>query len=196
MEPQAISETARAVTDYGVMAVISAVFIVILCAAAVSVLKWFKTLNTRMIDQWQEFANENRRQTQLLIEATEGMRAETQLRIRNISGFAFDLSIEQVCRLLKNVREQNHIADHEATDQKVRRLLSNIHDDRNSRFDTFTYRGRKLSHYTSPDWIEQVAQAVEAELYHPDGQNNLRAYNNIKAAYDKIKIDFYNHLNA
>lgn len=132
----------------------------------------------------------------MLQDISEGLRTETQLRIRNLSGFAFDLSVEQVCRLIKRVREENHIADKKATALKIRKSLQVIHNDRNSRFDPFTYHGRPLSDFCNSDWIEDVAKVVENEIYHEDGANNARAYTNVKLAYDNIKTDFYYRLNS
>lgn len=97
--------------------------------------------------------------------------------------------------MIKKIREENHIIDHEATGKKIRNLLRNLHEDRNSRFDCYTYRGKKLSSYTSADWVEKVAKVVEDEIYNASGQNNSRAYTNVSAAYDDIKIDFYHRLN-
>lgn len=93
------------------------------------------------------------------------------------------------------MRKENHIADHEATAVKIRKALQVIHDDRNSRFDTFTYRGKVISEYCNPEWTEDVAKIVESEIYHEDGENNARAYTNVKLAYDNIKTDFYQRLN-
>ena len=138
---------------------------------------------------------ETRKQNELLTDIAEGLRPETQLRIRNLTGFAFDLSVEQVCRLIKKVREENHIADRESTSKKIRKSLTVLHDDRNSRFDTFTYRGERLSAYCNIGWVEQVAKVVENEIYHEDGANNKRAFTNVKLAYDDIKTDFYKRLN-
>ena len=104
--------------------------------------------------------------------------------------------MEQVCRLIKKIRKENHIANYEATSVKIRKSLKVIHSDRNSRFDTFTYAGEKLSSFCRDEWIEQVAKVVEGEIYHEDGENNGRAYTNVKLAYDDIKTDFYKHLNS
>ena len=138
---------------------------------------------------------ETRKQNDMLQDISEGLRPETQLRIRNLTGFAFDLTVEQVCRLIKRVREENHIADHEATAEKIRKSLQVIHNDRNARFDTFTFRGKPISEFCSPNWVEDVAIVVESEIYHEDGANNRRAYTNVKLAYDNIKTDFYQRLN-
>ena len=164
----------------------------------IAVFKWFKSIITQIMednkDNLREVLNETRRQNELLTDLAEGLRPETQLRIRNLTGFAFDLSVEQVCRLIKKVRDENHIADRDKTEEKIKKSLKVIHEDRNSRFDSFTYRGKCLSAFCNEEWIEQVAKVVIDEVYHADGQNNSRAYTNIKLAYDNIKTDFYNRL--
>ena len=197
-EPQHVTEVAKGISDFGMMAVTAAFFLVLSAAMMVAIFKWFKSIITQMMQDnkksLQELAKTTNAQNDMLQDISEGLRTETQLRIRNLTGFAFDLSIEQVCRLVKRVREENHIIDREATAIKVRKSLQVIHNDRNSRFDPFTYRGRPLSEYCSEEWIEEVAKVVESELYNEDGANNARAYTNVKLAYDNIKTDFYQHL--
>ena len=104
------------------------------------------------------------------------------------------MAVEKVCRLIKKIREENHIVDKEATKTKIHTLLHNLYEDRNSRFDNFRYRGKRLSEYCNPDWIEWVAQVIESELYNEAGANNGRAYTNVKAVYDNIKLDFYHRI--
>lgn len=190
---------AKGISDYGMMAVTAGFFLVLSMAMMVVLFKWFKSIINQMLQEnrenMQDLLKETRTQNDMLNDISEGLRTETQLRIRNLSGFAFDLSVEQVCRLIKKVRTENHIADHEATAAKIRKSLRVIHDDRKSRFDPFTYRGKHLSDYCNADWVEQVAQVIECELYNEDGENNSRAYTNVKLAYDNIKTDFYQRLN-
>ena len=141
-----------------------------------------------------ELLNETRNQNSMLLDISEGLRPETQLRIKNTSGIYFDYAVEKVCRMVKKVREENHIADREATQRKIRTLLINLHDDRNSRFDYYTYRGKRLASYTSPEWVDWVAEVVENEVY-AETPNNGRCYTNIQAVYDRIKLDFYHKMN-
>lgn len=166
----------------------------------VAIFKWFKTIIEQMMqdnkESLQELAKTTNAQNDMLQDISEGLRTETLLRIRNLTGFAFDLSIEQVCRLIKRVRQENHIIDHEATAAKIRKSLMVIHNDRNSRFDPFTYRGKPISDYCAIEWVEDVAKVVEGEIYNADGANNARAYTNVKLAYDNIKTDFYQRLNS
>lgn len=89
-----------------------------------------------------DLLDETKRQNEQLTDISEGLRPETQLRIKNTSGIYFDFAVEKVCRIIKKVREENHIIDREATKAKIRTLLINLHEDRNSRFDYYTYRER------------------------------------------------------
>lgn len=193
-----VVDVAKGISDFGMMAIASAFFIVIAAALMWSCFAWFKSLINGMIEaqnsSMADLLEETRAQNAALTDIAEGLRPETQLRIRNLTGFAFDLAVERVCRLIKRVREENHIIDHESTSIKIRKSLKVIHDDRNSKFDTFTYKGRNLSFYCSEDWIEQVAKVVEAEIYHVDGANNSRAFSNVSLAYDNIKTEFYGKL--
>lgn len=196
---EAATSVAKGINDLGMMAMTAGFFLILSAGLMVACFKWFKTLINDIIkdqkDTMVELLEETRTQNAMLGTLTEGLKPETQLRIKNTSGVYFDLAKEQVCRMIKKIREENHIIDHEATGKKIRNLLRNLHEDRNSRFDCYTYRGKKLSSYTSADWVEKVAKVVEDEIYNASGQNNSRAYTNVSAAYDDIKIDFYHRLN-
>ena len=186
---------AKGISDFGMMAIAAAFFVVLAAALMISCFQWFKHLLNGMVESnnknMADLLAETRAQNAALTDIAEGLRPETKLRIRNLTGFAFDLAIEKVLRLIKRVRTENHIVDHEATSLKIRKSLRVIHDDRNSKFDTFTYKGKPLSSYCDEEWIEQVAKVVESEIYHVDGENNSRAFSNVSLAYDNIKTEFY-----
>lgn len=196
---QQVGEVARGISDFGMMAVTAAFFLILSAAMMIAIFRWFKSIIERMMEDnrksLQELARTTNAQNDMLQDISDGLRTETMLRLRNLMGFAFDLSVEQVCRLIKRTREENHISDHGATASKIRKSLQVIHNDRNSRFDPFTYRGKPISGYCNPAWVEEVAAVVEDEIYHEDGANNARAYTNVKLAYDNIKTDFYKRLN-
>lgn len=196
----AVVTTAKTISDYGALITIGAIFIILSLMMWVAIFRWFKTIINRIIDNnnkdMHEILNETKRQNDMLNDISEGLRNETQLRLKNLTSIAFDLSIEQVCKLIIKIREENHIANKEVTKQKIRKQLRIIHEDRNSRFDAFTYRNVRISSFCSEDWIEQVAVVVENEIYNDNGVNNQRAYTNVKMAYDDIKLDFYHKMNG
>lgn len=192
-------QMAKGISDYGIMIIICAVFLILASGLMIACFRWFKTVIENILNNYseqlktlQETAAKN---GETMIDIAEGLIPETQLRIKTISSAFFDVSIEKVCRLIKRIREENHIANEEATKTKIRTLLNNMYEDRNSRFDCFRYRGKKLSEYCNPEWVEWVAKVVEGEIYNEAGVNNGRAYTNIKAVYDNIKLDFYHNLN-
>lgn len=195
-----LPEVAKGISDLGLMAVTAAFFLLLSAAMMIAIFRWFKNIINDMIQEqkngMKDLTEETRKQNDMLQDISEGLRTETQLRIRNLTGFAFDLTVEQVCRLIKRVRKENHIIDHEATAEKIRKSLKVIHEDRNSRFDPFTYHGKPLSDFCAPEWVEDVAKVVESEIYNEDGENNARAYTNVKLAYDNIKTDFYQRING
>lgn len=191
-------QVAKGISDYGMMAVTAGFFIILSMVMMITIFRWLKNVVDNVLEQqklMRDILDRLEDNNSAMSDIAEGLRTETQLRIRNLSGFAFDLSVEQVCRLIKKVRTENHIIDHEKTAAKIRKSLQVIHDDRKSRFDTFTYHGKPLSSYCNAEWIEQVANVVESEIYNEDGENNSRAYTNVKLAYDNIKTDFYHRLN-
>lgn len=193
-----VTEVAKGISDYGVLVIIGAVYLILSASMMVAIFKWFKVIITQIMadnrEGMQGVLSETRKQNELLNDLAEGLRSETQLRIKTVSGVFFENSMEKVCRLIKQVREENHIADHEATAEKIRKSLTVLHEDRNSKFDLFTYRGVRVSSFCDVKWVEQVAEVVESEIYHEDGANNGRAYTNVKLAYEKIRTEFYHNL--
>lgn len=193
-------ETGRHISEFGMLAVTAGFFLVLTAIMWVFMFKWFiKIINGTFDSQkstLSELLEETKAQNEQLTIISEGLMQETLLRMKTVTSIAFDYSIEKVCRLIKKVREENHINDKEATAKKIRRMLQNIHDDRNSKFDAFFFRGRKLSAYTSQKWVEKVAGVVESELYNPNGLNNGRAYTNVEAIYNSIKIEMYQNMTS
>lgn len=197
-EIEQVTQVAKGISEFGILVMIAAFFLLLSAGVMIWNMRSYKSIIEQIMSDFsdklnliQETANKN---AQTMIDIAEGLIPETQLRIKNISGVFFDLSVERVCRIIKRVRQENHIVDKEATRTKIRTLLTNLFEDRNSKLDTFTYRGKKLSEYSNLDWIEWVAQVVENEIYNEAGENNGRSYSNVCMVYEKIKLDFYHRL--
>lgn len=194
-----VTTIAKGISDWGMMAITAAFFLVLSAGLMIACFKWFKSIINGIINStdktMNDLLNETRVRNEMLADISEGLRPETQLRIKNTSSTYFDLSVEKVCRLIKNIREENHIVDRKATVDKIHNLVRNLHEDRNSRFDCYSYRGKKLSDYTNPDWVEWVSKVIENEIYNENGVNNGRAYTNVQAVYENIKLDFYHRIN-
>jgi len=193
-----VTTIAKGISDWGMMAVTAAFFLVLSAGLMLTCFRWFKKSLNDLLTFTSELRNLNEqleRNNRAMENIAEGLLPETQLRIKNTSSTYFDLSVEKVCRLIKKIREENHIVDRKATVEKIHTLVRNLHEDRNSRFDCYTYRGKKLSSYTNSDWVEWVAKVIEDEIYNENGTNNGRAYTNVQAVYENIKLDFYHRIN-
>lgn len=188
---------ARGISDFGMMAITAGFFLVLTGLLWIACFKWFKKIIDDMIkgnaQMIKDLLTETRKQNDMLNDISEGLRQETLLRIKNMSGAHFDLAAEKVFRLIGRVKDENHIDDHEKTKKKINTMLFNLHEDRKSKFDSFTFRGKRVSEYVNPDWINWVSDIVESEVYDPE-QNNARSHTNVKAIYEKIKVDFYNRV--
>ncbi len=200
MDAEQITGVARGIGDLGMMAMAAGVFLLLAAGLMIACFKWFKALIDSLVTRndtlLDELLAETRTQNEMLADLSEGLRPETLARVKVVASALFEHSKSQVCRMINTVRQENHIADRDATATKIRTLLHNLHEDRNSRFDNFSYRGHRLSYYTTTEWVEKIAQVFESELYNEAGENNGRAHTNVAMAYDDIKLDFYHRLNS
>ena len=195
---QSVDTIAKGIGDVGMMAVTAAFFLILTGLLWVACFKWFKSIidnllkgHTKMVE---DLLTETRKQNDMLIDISDSLRPESLLEIKTISNAFFDLAVHKILRLIKRVKKENHIDHKDKTLNKIKKSIANLHADRKSKFDCFTYRGKKLSEYVNPEWADMVTEVVEKEVYDED-PNEERSYTNVKNAYDEIKVDFYNRLN-
>ena len=182
----------KGISEFGMMAITAGFFLVLSAVMMVTFFKWFMKVINDILDSLGKSMNEllekTKEQNKTLETLSEGLMPENQLRIKTISNMAFDLAIEKVCRIIKKVREENNIADKERTEKKVRRLVSNVHNDIATKFDNFRYRGKYLSSYMDEKWIDGIVSVIQGELYNEAGPNNKRAFTNVEAYYATVRI--------
>lgn len=192
-----IVSVAKGISDYGALAVLSASFILISVITQFSIFRWFKNIIDGLIKNTScaidELLKETKMQNEQLTDIAEGLRPRTMLEIKDITKTCFDLSVEKVCQIIKRVKEENNIHDVESTKAKIRLLLTNLHEDRNSRFDNHIFKGKPLTYYTSTEWIDWVEDVVIKEVY-SETMNEKRARTNVIAVYDRIKLDTYHKM--
>ena len=192
-----IVDVAKGISDYGALAVLSASFILISVITQFSIFRWFKNIIDGLIKNTScaidDLLKETKMQNEQLTDIAEGLRPRTMLEIKDITKTCFDLSVEKVCQMIKRVKEENNIHDEENTKKKIRLLLTNLHEDRNSRFDNHIFKGKPLTYYTSTEWIDWVEDVVIKEVY-SETMNEKRARTNVIAVYDRIKLDTYHKM--
>lgn len=189
-------DTAQSIGDLGMSIVTAGFFLILSMIMMIVMFRWFKKLIDGIVDgqskTMDKLLDETRIQNETLEDMREALSPENLSRTKVISSLMFDLSVYQVCDLIEMIREQNHIDDTETIHNKVITLVSNVHEDRNSKLDNFRYRGRKLSEYTNKEWQDRIVKLIETEIYSFD--NRKRMETNVREAYKKIKIEFYRNL--
>ena len=192
-------KTAQSISEFGLMVVICGFFIVLSAAMMVFMFRWtVNTINDVMQtnkDMLGKLDGQMQENNKIMQSIAEGLIPKTMLEIKNTSSMAFDLAKHRLLELIETVLTENHISDREATEDKIDKLVSNLHDDMNSKFDCYSFRGRKLSQYTNRQWIDWMINNVISEVYNKNGMNKDRTYTNVSATFDRIKLDFYHRIN-
>lgn len=193
-------KVAEGISNYGVTIVICALFLIITGAMWFFIFKWFKKLIesivTRQEDTINKLLSETKNQNNVLSDISEGLKPISQMQISSICNNFFDLDCEKLCRLVKTIRSENNIDDKEATQKKIKTRVGAIFKKRSIEYSNFTLRGKRLSDYMNEEWIEKFVSIIENEIYSPTGENNTRAYANIKTGIDEIKAEFTQKLNS
>lgn len=202
-------ELAKGISDYGFGTVAAGAFVVLAVGVFVIVFWWFKSTVTKMMDSQQrltdnmvktntkkmdELLEETRRQNVMLLSIRDGLLDETMLQIKNTSSMAFNYSAYEVLEVIKTVRKENNIDNRENTIHKIHKLVGNLYRDIKSKLDCYPYKGQHLSDFMVDGWIDKVSAVVESEVYHDKGENAAREHTNVFAAFDEIKIEFYNNI--
>lgn len=191
--------TAQSVGEYGIMVVICAFFVLIAAGMMVFMFKWtVNTINDVMKTNKEMLAKldlQMQENNKIMQSIAEGLRPETDLRVKTTSKNMFNLAKFELIEIIDTVRTENHISDRVGTEAKIAKLVSNLHEDKNNDFVNYTYRGRKLSSYTNPEWVKWMIQGVVNEIYNEKGFNKDRMYTNVTAIFDRIKLDFYHRMN-
>ena len=190
--------TAQSISEFGLMVVICGFFVVLSALMMIFMFKWMvntindvmKT-NKEMLSKLDAQMHENNKIMQSI---AEGLRPETDQRIRILSKSMFNLAKYELMEIVETVRTENHIVDRSGTEAKITKLVTNLHEDKNSDFGYYTYRGRKLSSYTNNEWIEWMKQGVVGAIYNDKGFSKDRVETDITAIFDRIKLDFHHRL--
>ena len=138
---------------------------------------------------------ETKAQNEVLSDINEGLKPISQMQINSVCNNFFDLDCERLCRLVRNVRDENNIDDKQKTRRKIETRCNAIIKKRSIELDNFIHRGKRLSEFMSTDWVKKFSDIIESEIYNPVGANNARAYANIKTAIDEAKVEFFNNMN-
>ena len=191
-------EVAESISNFGMMAVAAAFFIVLAIVIMVMFIKWFKDIinnimatNQNMLTQLDAQLKEN---NDVMRSIAEGLRPETLIRVQTTSDMAFQLAQFRLLEIIDTVRTENHISDRPKTEDKIEKLVLNLHEEMRGKFEYYSYRGKKLSQYTDNKWVDWMKNGVIAEIYSDLDRNEDRTHTNVSAIFNRIKLDFNHNL--
>lgn len=121
----------------------------------------------------------------------ENARLSTLTAINSIAENNFQLSTEKLLNIVERIQLENNIDDKENTRRKLKRFITNIHNERILYFKNFSYSGQTIDYYMSSKWIEYMVEIAFPEIY---SKNKSRSRTNVKQAYDSIFIEFKQNL--
>lgn len=192
-------EVAKGIHEYGIAIIICSVFIVLSVALMITCFRWFKSIIENIMNNYSnqisrlyEVSNRN---GEILVDIAEGLVSETSLRVQIIGGSIFSNSFFQCRDIVVRVKEENNISNKEATEKKVKTLVTNQFDEIYTKMSNFTFKGKSLSYYLrNEDWESSVCKVILEEVY--KDLNPDRTYTNLKMVYDNIKLEFYHNVNS
>lgn len=195
--PADVFSTAKAISDDGMLIVTAAVYIIISSSLLFFIVKWFKSLITKVIEQQTaqlqaltdsvgELLREVRKQADLTSDIAEHLQADSMLKLTVLVNYTFDYLAEHVCRMVAQVRRENHIDDKVATERKVRTLLTNIFSQIQQGFSYYKWRGKSLSDYLNPNTTDTILELFLLELYNAN-ENETRTFTTISANIEVLK---------
>ena len=191
-------EVAESISNFGLMAVAAAFFIVLAIVIMVMFVKWFKDIinnimatNQNMLTQLDAKLKEN---NDVMRSIAEGLRPETLIRVQTTSDMAFQLAQFRLLEIIDTVRTENHISDRPKTEDKIEKLVLNLHEEMRGKFEYYSYLGKKLSQYTDNKWIDWMKNGVIGEIYSDLDRNEDRTHTNVSAIFNRIKLDFNHNL--
>lgn len=191
-------DVAKGISDYGFGAIAAGAFVVLGIVMFLAMFTWFKNMLSQLVsdnvEKMNELLEETKRQNAMLLAIRDGLLDETMLQVKNTSSMAFDLSAYDILEIINTVRKENNISNREATIHKIHKLVGNQYRCIKSKMDCYPFKGRHLSDYMKDDWVDKVSAIVEAEVYHDKGANANREHTNVFAAFDEIKLEFYNSI--
>ena len=104
------TEVARGISEQGFLVMTAAFFLVLSAMMMVACFKWFKSIITKSMEDYgeslKELIEKTNDQNNMLSDISEGLRPETQLRIKNMTSEFFNLSARRVLEIIEQVRTE------------------------------------------------------------------------------------------
>jgi len=187
-------EIAKGISEYGLLIVLSAFFVVLSLVLWLTVVRrYFKLTDESISAPMKQLIAISNQQNTYLLDIREGLSDKTFFQSKIILETMIRCDIDTTLDMLNQVREENNLNDLTSLQEKIRRLVHNVSNKRYEDLSAFSYKGVKLSSYLEDGWQTRVESLVLKELSLPF--NESRTYTNVKILYEDILSKTLNALN-
>lgn len=193
-----VLEIAKGIADYGYGNIAAAAFTFIGLTIMIFVFRWFMKIINRMFDNQQKtldaIVHGLAKSDNKLDQLKEALTGEIYNQVRVVANYAFDFNKHQVCITIGQIKEENNLEDREAVENKLKSVMENLYNRRNSDFDVFTYNGRKLSSYTNKQWADDMYKYCIDAVYDGKPYHRRKYLHDLDIKYESIKVEFFNNI--
>jgi hypothetical protein len=190
---------AKGISEFGMMAIMSAFYLVITGIIMLFFVKWFVKVINGIIDRQDKMLNDIiavQRDILSIVESIrEGFRDETFHQAKQYGKALLDDNKYMLFFDLLRIREENNLENREEVAKKVHSVVENMYEARNSLFGLFSYNGKKLFHYTNIEWVGKVEQTCMNILYDKNFSYK-KVINDLTLVYREILNEFYKRLDG
>ena len=193
-----VIEVARGISDFGMLEMAAAAFIVMSLVLLFFVIRWFMRMVNQVFGALQKtldtIAQGQINQEGKLDQLKEALTGEMLNQVRVFTNYAFDYNMHQVCVAIGQIKEENNLENREAVEKKLRAILGNLYNRRNSDFDAFAYNGKKLSFFTDHKWADRIYEYCMASIYDGLAYHRRKYLLELGIFYEEIKVEFMENL--
>ncbi|MCL1933979.1 MAG: hypothetical protein FWF53_09250 [Candidatus Azobacteroides sp.] len=193
-----VVQVAKGISEYGFMAIVSAFYLIITGIMMVFFIKWFVKIIDGIVKGQEKSLGEvvtlQREMVLMMKSINDGINDETLTQIKLFITAIIENSKYKMYHEAKKIYEENNLEkNRESIEKKVSNLVKNMYDSHEQKYDSFSYKGKKLFLYTNSSWVDKIAETVLNSIY-MDNYSHTKLFTNLTIAYEEIINDFIKNL--
>jgi hypothetical protein len=179
-------EMSRAISEYGILIVLSALMIISFIAMGIMLFKMMRSTNDKIIESQNRVEKQNE---QIIVqnetirslldkisdtETTEALLEQTKWNTEKLLRVSVDTNLIVLLKGASEILSHNHIENKNFTEKRIKALVNSSHFDRVKWLNSFRYKGTRLGDLANTDsWIEKKVGIIHKFIYSPEKSMDL-----------------------
>jgi len=194
---QSTLHIAKGISDYGMTQMMAALMFVITGVVVFILVRQYNAsnrTNENISSVLLEIGTSLKNLNIKIDEMKDLLIAETYNQAKTVIKYILAYNKYQSLVFLGDTKDSDDLDNRDAVERKLRLFLENLHNRRNTDLDYFVYKGRKLSTFTNPAWIDGLFEYLLECIY--DGRPYSRdayifLFDNF---YEKMEVECLENL--